>query len=237
MPTTAVSKNSESSFTRNERFISATTRISEMAAAEGLTIIPFASPQLVHFSVLSDREQKQTLRLLEALADVCAELQTRGDKIRSVKSLTWAFLKHFQCTAPSNLITFLEDGDLVNAYGTEHRLLYASFSFFEIFSYSLEDFYCRSWMDLFERDDLLAHEALVVLADEVLDGEHPSVSPMTMIPPHRCNERSSLRKVATWLQGLYCAPIYYHGDIIGYLGTFKCQVIHNQLAASFNLTV
>jgi hypothetical protein len=84
------------SFDGNHHFVMQSRRLSEMVAREDLKIIPFHDPGLIHFSKLDVGAQKRVLTQLDTLVAIGQRLQERGEKIRSVKSLTWAFLKHFR---------------------------------------------------------------------------------------------------------------------------------------------
>jgi len=227
MPQLAYCKKSDWSSKYRQRFIELSMSLSRQAELEGLRIVPFHSTELKYFSVLPDYEQRHVLEQLEALNSICMHIQGQGASIRSVKNLTWAFLKHFKCTAPSNLIDCLNDDDLVNAFGKEHKLLFASFNFFEALSYSLEEIYCRPWMQLLQREER-EQEQLESLSNELLEGRVQDVSSMKYIRNHEVEEAATDIRVSLWIEPQICAPLYYKSEVIGYVGAFRHRVVRSK---------
>jgi hypothetical protein len=219
-------KNDSGSDSR-QRFVELSSELTQMAAHEGLKIVPFYNVNLIHFSALRSVEQKHVLEQLETLVFICNQIQEQKERIRSVKSLTWAFLKHFQCTGPSDLLNHMRDDDIVDAYGAGHKMLFAGLTFFEVFSYSLEEFFCRSWMELFVRDASV-QETLFELCGAMLRGEHTKVVSTQFIPSYRCDERSSSQQISVMVEPQFFAPLFKKGEIIGYLCSNRGSILEPQ---------
>lgn len=202
---------------QNNRFISLSTSISRLAAQENLEIVPFFDEKLPYFSALCEGDQNHVLWQLEVLEKICLELQTQGSNIRSAKALTWAFLKHMRYTVPSDLLGHLQETDFVDAYNKNHQMIFACIRFFQVLSYSLEDFYCRPWMTLFSRDRASVHDMLFKLSDEMLNGVHRGIVMTDYIPTHVNSEINSPKKLRGVVRPRLFSPIYDHGEIAGYL--------------------
>lgn len=208
-----------------QRFCFLASKVSQMAEREKMVITPFRDPQLKHFSSLEILEKERVLEQLSTLAEVCESIQMQGQRITSVKTLTWAFLKHFHCTAPSDLLNHMDDGDIVDAYGTSHRMLFAGLTFFKHFSYTLEEFYCQSWMELFEREDSGVQSQLFELSQKMLSGDHAQVVSTKNISSHICREKKSDEKVTFRVDPQFFAPLYSKGSILGYLCANRGEVL------------
>ncbi len=195
-----------------------------MAKKEDFVILSFRDSNLQHFSQLSSDSKIAINQQLHTLVSICAGLQEQGEKIRSVKSLIWAFLKHFQCVGPSDLLTHIHEGDFVDAYGFNHRMLFAGLTFFEVFNYSLEEFFCCSWFDLFERKDQTVQQQLLDLSHEMVIGKHQNIISTKYIPHHLCQEKASKEKMMVRVEPQFFAPLFHQGRIIGYLCVNRGQM-------------
>lgn len=202
---------------QNNRFIALAHSISNLANQEGLEIIPYFDEKLPYYSSLCEADQNHVLWQLGILNEIGLELQAQGEKIRSARALTWAFLKHMRYTVPSDLLSHLRDEDYVDVYNRNHQIIFACVRFFENLSYSLEDFYCRPWMMLFSRDRASVHDMLFKLSDEMSKGVHSGLVMTDYIPTHVSSEISSPKKVRAIVRPVLFSPIFENGEAAGYL--------------------
>lgn len=209
----------------HDRFIELSSLWSRMAKKEGLNVVPYFDSKLPHFSILDPTEQNRVLWQLETLIVVGRRLQNQGEKIRSGRALCWAFMQHMRYSAPSDLLAKMTDLDVVDAYSCGHKMIFANLKFFELLSYSIEDFFCRQWMDLFLRRDHRVHEMLVKVSEKLVAGQITELAPLTHIPTHLCEERDSPGRIQALVTPQFCAPIFHQAKIAGYIAAHRVVVL------------
>jgi hypothetical protein len=197
-------------------FIELSERLAMLAAKDGLRLTPYEDPELPHFSLLSPTGKARVLASLESDCRLCAHVQTQGFKARDARALTWKMIRFLGVSPTSDVLGLIEQDDMVEIYSAENILLFASLNFFEEVSYSLEDIYCRSWMDLFWRAAEPAN-ALAEYARKIISGEVRETLPIAT-EPHYVEETKTGPEARAWiLRNKYFAPIYEKNVIAGFI--------------------
>lgn len=200
----------------NDHFTYLSESLARFGQQDGLPIIPYYNEDLPFFSALSAQRQRHVLWQLQTMVGIAETLSAEKAKINSSPSFTRAFLTNMGYRVPDKFWAILTDQDVVDIYSDDHILMFASLKFFEYLSYSLEDFYCRPWMELFGRD-LVTNEKLFSLAMEMIDGRHDDVVPTDYIPLHVMVEMASDKKQRFIVQPRMYAPLYKDQERMGYV--------------------
>lgn len=200
-----------------DRFRELSSRMAGLVAQEGIQITPYFDPRLRFFSALNDRKAQHVLWLLESMNELIQQTRDRGDSIRSPAQLTWAFMKRMGCTIPSDFLDGVKEIDFVDCYASDHQMIFANFRFFELMSYSLEDFYCRPWMDLFVRDRQEVHDELWKQSQRVLSRGHEGTLDMSYLGTYSCWEADSRGMNQFVAAPKAFAPLVKNGTKVGYI--------------------
>lgn len=205
-----------------QRFAEAARDVSRLAATEGYDIVPYSDPSLPWFRLLPDPQKNHALWQVETLRSLIIQLHAQGTKLRHSGALIWSFLKLMKFSFPTDLMGRFEADDLIDVYNRDHQLIFANLAFFEFLSYPLEDLYCRTWMDLFHREDPGVMNLLIEQTDQVLRGEHPGIASSGHIVPHVTVETASPKKRRALVTPRFVSPLYENGGVAAILCVNGC---------------
>ena len=201
----------------NERFLELAHRLATLAAADGIKIVASRGQDLPYFSNLPSEAKPRVIGLLDTSVNVCERVQNHGVSLRSPKSLTWAFIKQINCTLSASLLENVKETDFIDCYDLNHEMMFANLRFFELMSYSLEDFYCRPWMDLFVRDRDEVHAQLFKMSEAMVQGKQTDIVSTDFIGTYRCYETDSQGMHRFLVGPRFFAPLRKDGGRAGYL--------------------
>lgn len=205
------------SFGHSNRFCALAQRLTRIAAEENYQLVPYTHPSAPLFSRLNEEVQLLIIKQLEITIMVCEDVHTRGERLRDPGRFAWAFFKHLALTPPSDLGNRIHHGCLFEVYNTHHQLLFASLEFFEVCSYSLEDLYCRPWMDLFVRENQEIGQTVLKLVEDMVEGEYLVTTDLNHLPAHVVRESSAPDLRWVEIQPRFFSPVFAQGRVAGYL--------------------
>jgi hypothetical protein len=184
------------------------------------------NPQLPYFTKLPVLEKTGVSSHLTALETILNSLDARAAS--SAPTLARAFLKHMGYTVSDEVWQFIDDADVVDIYGTDNRLKFATLRLFEAVSYSLEDLYCRTWMELYHRsreDDL---QQIYKVCEDIIVNSRKGVVDMESLPLHSCTEIDSPLKRQFVLRAKVFTPVHKADALIGFLTVNRGSVFEKK---------
>jgi len=197
------------------QFAALTRELAALAALEGIGLRPMSSAGAL-YSKMPLGAQAHALWQLSTLLEVVKRIQARQESLRNSKALAEEFCKTTQMELPADALHKLQGVEFLDIYNADHQLLFANFTFLETVSYSLEDLFCRSWLDLFARDNEGVQKQIFDLCLQILAGSFFGVVEAGHIPVHLIRETSSPLKLTAYLQPKFFAPLRKEGKICGY---------------------
>lgn len=198
------------------QFQSLTLIVVEMAARENIRIRPFTATGVPYFAALRSELQDHVLWQLETFIACGRELQDSARSVSDARLLTAAFIRRNHWQAPADFTERIGPDDCVDIYNENHQLIFANLRFFEILSYSLEDLYCRPWMDLFRREDHQIHTRLIEIVTEVLSGRSRQTYDLSHLPKHIAYEALAPKVGVAETTPKAMAPLWSDGRVKGY---------------------
>lgn len=201
---------------KNE-FIDLSVKLQKVLGRERLFVIPFEELGLPFFTSLSHEQRTQVIQQMQTLLEIANDLQSHDLKVTDPANLIRTFFKKFNLHAPAWVIDSITKDDFVDVWNFDSRLVVASFNFFDICSYSLEEIFCRPWSELFSREGDV-HIQLFQLARSLLNGEITQPVDTTYIPQHKVRETYYAKEDRyVVLQPRLFSPVYAGDKLFGFL--------------------
>lgn len=200
---------------KNE-FIDLSVKLQKVLGKEGLFVIPFEEPGLPFFSSLTGEQKLVILEQMQTLLEIAQDLQAHGLEVTEPGNLIRTFFKKFNLHAPSRVVDSITKYDIVDVWNLDSRLIIASFNFFDICTYSLEELFCRPWAELFSRDNDI-HIQIYQLCRSLLNGEITQPVDTTYIPQHKVRETYAPEKHYAVLQPRIFSPVYAGDKLFGFM--------------------
>jgi hypothetical protein len=211
--------------TPSDEFIELASEIASLAKDDQINIVPFSDPTLPHFSALSDSQKERVLWQLRTLCEIGRRIRSKSESLADSKALLREFFDITEFLPPPDLMNWIKGDEFIDVWDDSHQLIIGNYVFFRVISYSLEEVYCRPWMQLFYRPNERAHELLLGLSMEILQGKHFTVVETRYIPPHLVSEIDSPRRAAAWITPKLFAPLFRDGKIVGYFVVNEGRVL------------
>jgi hypothetical protein len=206
-----------------ERYRSGLELVAERARNYGYTDI-FAfrgSPFDSRFLKKSVLAQELAVRCIEGFNDICTSALSNNIDLKDRSwQMTWWIIRAAGFTPPSDLFSYILDGDIIEIYDADHIQIFRSFNFFSLVSYSLDEIHNYEWFELYNRDEEIMKTMIAELTNLVASGKKTlMVSPF---PPHVVAEKFSPRKKANEVAFKCFSPLFKpDGSVGGYIVTFK----------------
>ncbi|HEX7673274.1 MAG TPA: hypothetical protein VF412_03835 [Bdellovibrio sp.] len=200
---------------RIKMFLSFSEELSHLIENEGWAVRPYQSSTLPYFQALSDDLQDGVLKQIQDYLLICKKTMAEGYPIKDARFLVNKALEHYSMSFHEDVDELIEEGHAVEFYSLNHMQIFRTFNCFEYTSYTIEDMYCRPWYSLYEREDKIA-EQLMVLAAPVLRGEYDGIMRLE-VPPHFITERASLERLQMLCESVWVAPLHDEKAQTGYI--------------------
>lgn len=134
--------------------------ISEVIGRFGVRVVPFRSPDLTHFRLLTEARQRLAIQQAMSYSESLDMVVREGWSLNDEKRALWSALRFFGFRPNSDVFSFIKDGDSVELYNSEHIQLWRNLGFMKICSYSLEEMFCFPWGERYIRDEVSLNTAL-----------------------------------------------------------------------------
>lgn len=177
----AVSLNIES-LSLCENFKAVVDRIAQMIIKSGSHAIAYHSPLLLVYSRLQIEQQrivladaKVYLESLESSKDYGPASSIPNITIKEdYKISLWSALKYFGMRPVSDLFSYLNQDKIVEVYNAEGIQIWRNFNFFEVCGYSIEEMFCYTWLERYERnEETLKH--IFAIISRFMSGENVTI--------------------------------------------------------------
>lgn len=174
-----------------------------------------------HFFSLTRVEQDAVLIGMHNWADVILGYIEKGGSPKNTRNITRYYLNKLGVQVPQDFIAEIQDGDIVEIYGSDAKRLFFNPEVFDFSSYPSDMMFSCRWWDLYERDTAISC-LINEYARSFYTGDlKKSIKPK--IPLHTCGEKASDKLLAVQVDLRLLAPVTVGDTIIGVaaLETFK----------------
>jgi len=150
-----------------KRFLTAGRKLYQLGSLAGYRIIPTANSGLLLFSALPVETQKTVIKTLEASCRVYSSLIANKTKMRNPSAIVWAAFRELGLVPPPDFFDKIGSDDVIQLYSSDGLHLFASFRFFDLCSYTIEEIYSRPWLELWSRSES-ALSRLIQIVQQVM---------------------------------------------------------------------
>jgi hypothetical protein len=197
------------------RFTEAANNTMANLEAKGITIQAFYDPKLPHFTALSTTEKLDVTSHLKGMETVLSQLDTPA--AHSAPTLAQTYIKHMRYTVADEVWGYIDETDVVDIYGQDNRLKFASLRLFGAVSYSIEDVFCRSWLELYHRSREDVLQQIYKVCEEIILKARKDIVHMDSLPLHSCVEIDSPLKRQFVLRAKVFAPVHKIDRLVGFM--------------------
>lgn len=183
-------------------------KLSSILKQSDVSMRPYDSAATPWFSQLTDQGKALVIEKIEANIAVYTELFEQGHSLRDSKKLMWQSLKSSRLTFRSDLFDFFNEGDVIEVYDKNNIQVFCNLDFYDYCSYTIEDIYCRPWVELFIREDNDSLENLIPVLNGFYDGTINDTVSMDHLGVHSVIEKDSAFKNHFNMQIKYLSPIF-----------------------------
>jgi hypothetical protein len=188
----------------------------EQLRLANIKAVPWRDSELPHFAKLSTFRQAVLLKCFEAQIHIFHTHLKYDRGLSDAWSLTESFLQEMRLTPSPDLIHFLDPEDYIAVYDQNQTMIFLTPNHFNITSYSLEDFYCRVWIEMFRRDEQIEKILWERIVPFAMRKQTKTVSNED-IPPHFLYEVSSPEKWSGTCQSKAYSPIFQNDSPVGFI--------------------
>ncbi|MCB0365643.1 MAG: hypothetical protein H6624_04420 [Bdellovibrionaceae bacterium] len=216
---------------KSARFLCLSTHLASIATKDGVHYHPYFDPRLKVFSSLSPQQQQNALSSLETYIGICELTQANGARLRDNKSLLWYALKSMKLRFSSDLFDLISEEDTIEIYDAENIQIFRNLQAMSLLSYSLEDLFCHTWMELFSRENPEIVENIQKTAIEMFTSNSNSARPMSHLGFQKVRESRSPLKYEYNLMVKYLAPLLDdNGHVVALMAIEDVQSVGKKLS-------
>jgi len=121
------------------------------------------------FESLSIDEKKTVIESLKSYCEVIDNTKAITDVQSEDLKFIWSAIKTYKIIPPSDFLETFKEGYLFEVYDQSGKQFFRNFEFFNVCSYSLEEVFCRSWFDLYSRDEAV-NKSIMQTAAQLFNG-------------------------------------------------------------------
>lgn len=193
-------------FERDE-FIRYASEYAAYGRRAGVEIIPFRRADVPHFSALSSAARRQVLNALRTCVSICISTIRNSTAVGDSRAIIWQAIKMFNLRPPSDLFSIINSESIIEMHSPDGLQIFRSFSFYRLCTYTLEELFCKSWLDLYGRDDESVNQEIQRDLGKIYSGEVMRTFPSS-VRPHTVFELLSPLRFSVHLKIKYWAPLF-----------------------------
>lgn len=175
------------------------------AEEEKVALKPFNGDGPMWFGEMPEQFQGPVLGAFRAYVELCREVRGEGISLRNDQFLLWRMFQKLGVHPPSELMSEMRSGEVIEIHNGEFLQVYRNLRFFELCSYTLDDLLCRPFWQLFQRDEAVT-ESLIKMGQSVFGGDTQGVLKLET-PEHVVLEIDSEARLLSVIQHRIAAPL------------------------------
>ncbi|MBV2168475.1 MAG: hypothetical protein KUL82_07190 [Bdellovibrio sp.] len=186
--------------------------LSSYIEQEGLSVRPYSSENLPYFLQLPQQTQEEVTDQLHDYLSICKNVYKDGHQLKETSFFIRKALEYYQFDHDPKLFEYIEHPrHIAEFYNLRSTQFFRTLNFFEVTSYTIEDIYCRKWVDLYERDE----EITQMMYEKVMDlVRGRSKGNIFVSREHVVKERVSLERLELEIRGLHISTLHKNGELV-----------------------
>jgi transcriptional regulator with XRE-family HTH domain len=201
-------------------------RVADLAAKAGVQVEPFENPALPHFQKLMPSLQDQALASLRLKSEIL-ETWLAGGEASSPNQILWATLSGLGLVPPPELFQHLKPSSIIEIFNLSYFQIWRDFNTLRVNSFTLEEMYCLSGFERFERAPEIDAYILEWSAKLSVAGRGDRVL-MLKLPPYPLVEKNSRKLLTLEVEHeLVCALRDRDGNMAAWLLMTNARVTGN----------
>lgn len=105
------------------------------------------------FEHLDDATKVDIVGSLSVYINIIEASYENTDENRHDLRFIWAAMKELSIVPSEDFLDYYKKGSIIEIYDSAGRQMFRNFEFFDICGYSLEEIFCKSWFELYKRDE------------------------------------------------------------------------------------
>lgn len=190
-------------------------RYKEIAAKEGVRIIPFTAPHMPLFQNATHEERTKAIGYLKTIVDIHEETIAAGDNAVNSRRLIWRALSKLSLVPGPDIFEHFSDNDVVLIYQENQTIAFWNLQFFKYTSLTVEQLFFSRWHEFTERapeiQQKLINTVMKILSGEITKNFTPDV------PGHEVQELNTLENIRTWMEIPFGSVLTKDGAFGGFL--------------------
>jgi PAS domain-containing protein len=205
------------------RFRELASLYADYCAQEGLRVVPFRSPELDVFSLLSEERQNEAIRCLTQYVEVFAELHGEKTSLRDSRTLLWRCLRRLGLTPQSDIFDKIGDDHVVEIYTLDQRQIFHNLKFWEFIGFTIEEVFGSEWWKLTRRPDKIS-EQLYEFGSKMATGQIDGTA-VPDIEEHLVEEIRGASPSRMMLKVLYLSPLRSGGQLAAVMAVNSARIV------------
>ncbi len=190
-------------------------RYKEIAAKEGIRIIPFKSPEMTLFQKATPEERSKAIKYLKTIVDIHEETLAAGDRAVNSRRLIWRALSKLGLVPGPDIFEHFSDEEVVLIYQENQTIIFWNLQFFRYTSLTVEQLFFSRWHEFTERapeiQQKLIDTVMNILSGKITKNFVPGV------PGHEVQEVNTLENIRTWMEIPFGSVLTKDGAFGGFL--------------------
>lgn len=191
--------------TRVREFGALAQEFAALSGREDVHIVPFRGEGPAFFAALPEPMQNDVLGRFREYVGIARDVVSEGGSLRNDQMFLWRFFQRFRIHPPSNLISEITAGEIIEVHDINFTQIFRNMRFFDLCSYSLDDLLCRPFWELVHRDPAIS-AMLVEQAGHYFSGRWTTMR-LLDIPEHVVQEIDSTRLLTVRVRHRLAAPL------------------------------
>lgn len=206
-----------------ELFKNLALRYVEIAAKEGIKVVPFESPEMPLFEAATPELRKKATDSLKTIVDTLEETIAHGENAINSKRLIWRALGKLSLVPGPDIFEQFGDDDVVIIYQENQTIIFWNLQFFKYASFTVEQLFFTAWYNFTKRDPAI-HEKLYAMALNIISGKITKTFKPD-VPGHEVQEIDTLGCNKTWMELPVGSVLTRDGVLGGILIVQKMRLI------------
>lgn len=199
--------------------------ISKVLRTVNVEVRAYSDDELPHYSQLSPSEQAEACQQAQTYLDSLNMAADKGWSLKDDKRLLWVALKMLGLTPTSDIFDLLPENTAIEVYNFGNIQVWRNLKFMDICGYTLEEMFCYSWEERYERDSEAANEVSATV-QSILS----SAQPQTVVGSVRnvVKERFSEERYILDTNHVLISPVLKGNVPMGFIVASKVEILGNE---------
>lgn len=205
------------------RFSELALRYQEIAAAGGIKLNTFRSPDRPYFSKATPEERKAATDFLETIVSIHEETIAAQEAPINTQQLLWRALRRYSLVPGHDVFNQIKDDDVTVIYDDSQKVIFWNLQFFKYSSLTVEEMFFDHWYNFTKRDSTI-HAKLYEMAVNIISGKITGTFEPG-VPPHVVEEVDTLERIKTMMELPFGSVLTKNGKLGGILIVQRMKVI------------